>query len=89
MLELQALSYHPATAAAAVLHDVSMQLISGEPALVAGRSGSGKTTLLELISGLADPDGGQILWNGDQLNAANGAGSAAWCSSSRNAISWA
>jgi len=68
MLELQALSYQPATAAAAVLRDVSMQLASGEPALVAGRSGSGKTTLLELISGLADPDGGQILWDGDQLN---------------------
>jgi energy-coupling factor transport system ATP-binding protein len=68
MLQLQALSYHPATAVAAVLRDVSMQLASGEPALVAGRSGSGKTTLLELISGLANPDGGQILWDGDQLN---------------------
>jgi energy-coupling factor transport system ATP-binding protein len=35
---------------------------------VAGRSGSGKTTLLEVISGLADPDGGRILWNGEALN---------------------
>jgi energy-coupling factor transport system ATP-binding protein len=68
MLQLQAVSYHPATAVATVLRDVSMQLASGEPALVAGRSGSGKTTLLELISGLANPDGGQILWDGDQLN---------------------
>jgi energy-coupling factor transport system ATP-binding protein len=40
----------------------------GEPALVAGRSGSGKTTLLEVISGLADADGGRILWNGEVLN---------------------
>ena len=69
MLELQALSYHPATAASAVLHEVSLQLASGEPALVAGRSGSGKTTLLELISGLAEPDGGQIRWDGEPLTA--------------------
>ncbi len=69
MLELQDLSYHPATAAAPVLHEVSLQLASGEPALVAGRSGSGKTTLLELISGLAEPDGGQIRWDGEPLTA--------------------
>ena len=69
MLELQALSYHPATAASAVLHEVSLQLASGEPALVAGRSGSGKTTLLEWISGLAEPDGGQIRWDGEPLTA--------------------
>jgi energy-coupling factor transport system ATP-binding protein len=36
--------------------------------LVAGRSGSGKTTLLELIGGLADPDAGAILWDGETLN---------------------
>ena len=69
MLELQSLSYHPATAAAPVLCEVSLQLPSGEAALVAGRSGSGKTTLLELISGLAEPDGGRILWNGETLTA--------------------
>ncbi len=69
MLELQNLSYHPATAASPVLQQVSLQLASGEAALVAGRSGSGKTTLLELISGLAEPDGGRILWNGEVLTA--------------------
>ena len=36
---------------------------------MAGRSGSGKTTLLELISGLADPSRGRILWNGAPLAA--------------------
>jgi energy-coupling factor transport system ATP-binding protein len=69
MLELQDLSYHPATAASPVLQQVSLQLASGGAALVAGRSGSGKTTLLELISGLAKPDGGRILWNGEALTA--------------------
>ena len=69
MLELQSLAYHPATAAEPLLRDVSLRLPIGEPALVAGRSGSGKTTLLELISGLADPSRGRILWNGEALDA--------------------
>jgi energy-coupling factor transport system ATP-binding protein len=68
MLDLQALHYHPATSPEPVLRDISLTLAAGEPALVAGRSGSGKTTLLELISGLAEPDGGRILWNGEPLN---------------------
>jgi energy-coupling factor transport system ATP-binding protein len=69
MLALQSLRYHPATSADPVLRDINLTLAAGEPALVAGRSGSGKTTLLELISGLAEPDAGQVLWNGDALSA--------------------
>lgn len=69
MLELQSLAYHPATAAQPLLRDVSLRLPVGEPGLVAGRSGSGKTTLLELISGLADPTRGRVLWNGQPLDA--------------------
>jgi len=68
MLELRNLHYHPATAREPVLRSVSLQLAVGEPQLVAGRSGSGKTTLLELIGGLADPDGGEILWDGERLD---------------------
>jgi len=67
MLELRGLRYHPPTAREPVLRDISLQLSSGAPRLVAGRSGSGKSTLLELIGGLADPDAGQILWNGEEL----------------------
>ncbi len=66
MLELRSIRYHPATASEPVLRDVNLRLPVGEPALVAGRSGSGKTTLLEVIGGLAEADGGRILWN-DQL----------------------
>jgi energy-coupling factor transport system ATP-binding protein len=68
MLELQSVRYHPATSAEPVLRDVNLRLVAGTPTLVAGRSGSGKTTLLEVISGLAEPDGGLILWNGEALN---------------------
>ena len=61
VLDLQSLRYHPATSPEPVLRDICLTLAAGEPALVAGRSGSGKTTLLELISGLAEPDGGRVL----------------------------
>ncbi|MCP9791442.1 ABC transporter ATP-binding protein [Vulcanococcus limneticus] len=69
MLELQSLHYQAATAPEPVLRGASLSLEPGQPALVAGRSGSGKTTLLELISGLAQPQRGAILWNGTALNA--------------------
>ncbi|MFN5116656.1 MAG: ABC transporter ATP-binding protein [Cyanobacteriota bacterium] len=68
MLELQSLRYQPATARMPVLSDVNLQLPVGQLTLVAGRSGSGKSTLLDLISGLAEPDGGRILWQGENLN---------------------
>lgn len=68
MLEVIGLRYHPATAPAPVLRDVTFQLPVGAPALVAGRSGSGKTTLLEVLCGLAEADGGRILWNGEALS---------------------
>jgi energy-coupling factor transport system ATP-binding protein len=69
MLELQSLTYHPATAVEPLLQQVSLTLPVGQPALVAGPSGSGKTTLLELISGLADPTRGRILWQGRSVDA--------------------
>ncbi len=68
MLDVIGLRYHPATAPAPVLRDVTFQLPVGVPALVAGRSGSGKTTLLEVLCGLAEADGGRILWNGEVLS---------------------
>ena len=68
MLELRNVSYQPATAVAPVLCGVSLTLAVGRASLVAGRSGSGKTTLLEVISGLAEPSSGQVMWEGERLN---------------------
>ena len=68
MLELRNVSYQPATAAQPVLRDVSLTVPAGRVALVAGRSGSGKTTLLDVISGLAEPSSGTVLWEGQPLN---------------------
>src|SRR5262249_34670962 len=50
-----------------VLHNVSMGLRPGEIALVMGPSGSGKSTLLALLSGLQQPEQGQVLGFGEDL----------------------
>jgi ATP-binding cassette subfamily C protein len=44
----------------AILTDVSLIIPAGSFAAITGRSGSGKTTIVDLISGLLQPDSGQI-----------------------------
>jgi putative ABC transport system ATP-binding protein len=43
------------------LRDVSFDLYPGQLALLMGPSGSGKSTLLAILSGLLNPDSGQVL----------------------------
>lgn len=43
------------------LRDVSIDLYRGQLALLMGPSGSGKSTLLAIMSGLLQPDSGQVL----------------------------
>lgn len=50
-----------------VLQDVSITLRQGEIVSLLGISGSGKTTLFNIISGLAEPDAGQVLLNGEDI----------------------
>lgn len=45
----------------AALQQVSVDLYPGQLALLMGPSGSGKSTLLAVLSGLLDPDTGQVL----------------------------
>jgi sulfate transport system ATP-binding protein len=47
------------------LHDVSLNIVSGELIALLGPSGSGKTTLLRLIAGLESPTDGTIFF-GDE-----------------------
>ncbi|HLN27109.1 MAG TPA: ABC transporter ATP-binding protein [Gemmataceae bacterium] len=53
--------------ATTALHDVSLDLFSGEFALLMGPSGSGKSTLLAALSGLLRPDNGNVTALGEDL----------------------
>ena len=48
------------------LEDVNLQLGSGRIAGLLGPNGSGKTTLIKLAEGLLQPDGGEILIEGEK-----------------------
>jgi len=50
-----------------VLNDINLTLKEGEIVGLLGRSGSGKSTLLRLISGLAQPVSGEVLYHGEPV----------------------
>jgi sulfate transport system ATP-binding protein len=50
------------------LHDVSLDIHSGELIALLGPSGSGKTTLLRLIAGLERPSSGRIFFGGEDAS---------------------
>src|SRR5947207_4786841 len=53
------------------LDGISLEVRQGQFLAIMGASGSGKSTLLHLMAGLAQPDGGQVLVNGENLAALN------------------
>lgn len=50
-----------------IIKDVSLTLNDGEIVALLGVSGSGKTTLFNIIAGLHNPDGGDVLLNGESI----------------------
>ena len=50
-----------------VLNDINLTLAEGEIVGLLGRSGSGKSTLLRLISGLARPTAGSVVYRGQPV----------------------
>ena len=50
-----------------VLNDINLTLKEGEIVGLLGRSGSGKSTLLRLISGLARPTSGSVVYQGQPV----------------------
>jgi phosphonate transport system ATP-binding protein len=69
MLEIKNLTkvYDDGTVA---LKDISFTVEPGEFLVIIGLSGSGKSTLLRCINRLIDPTEGQILWDGQDITAA-------------------
>ena len=50
-----------------IVHDVSLDIASGESVAVVGPSGAGKSTLLALLAGLDQPSAGRVLLEGRDL----------------------
>ena len=50
-----------------VLQNISYDFEKGRIYCIMGKSGAGKTTLLSILSGLAAPTGGEILYNGQNV----------------------
>ncbi|MBM7038000.1 ABC transporter ATP-binding protein [Vibrio ulleungensis] len=51
-----------------IFENVSFDVKSAKITAIIGPSGIGKTTLLKLLSGLLEPDDGQVLFNGHHLH---------------------
>ncbi|MEO1309077.1 MAG: ATP-binding cassette domain-containing protein, partial [Pseudomonadota bacterium] len=58
------------------VQDVSFQIRAGETLGLVGESGCGKSTVGKLVLGLLAPSGGDVLFDGQTLSAAQG--STAW-----------
>src|SRR5271170_1582865 len=69
MIEVRALkkSFGPQP----VLDDVSFQIEHGESVVIIGRSGGGKSVLLKHIVGLLQPDSGEVLIDGENIELMN------------------
>jgi putative ABC transport system ATP-binding protein len=52
-----------------IVHDVSLDIATGESVAVVGASGAGKSTLLALLAGLDTPTAGKIWLDGTDLTA--------------------
>ena len=51
------------------VHDVSLEVKSGEFVAIIGHSGSGKTTLFNMIAGLISPTSGKVFIDGEEITA--------------------
>ena len=68
MLEIKDISYtYKGKGNRQILKDINMTFEEGKFYVIVGTSGSGKTTLLSLLAGLDEPQSGQILYAGDDI----------------------
>ena len=66
-LELKNLTFSYENQKTPALADVSFSVNVGEKIAIVGHNGAGKTTLIKLLQRLYDPDGGEILVNGENI----------------------
>ena len=68
ILSLEKISYSYEGGSRSVLNELSYEFEKGKIYAIVGKSGAGKTTLLSLLSGLATPTGGKILFDGKDIS---------------------
>lgn len=51
-----------------ILKKINLSIEDGEFVSIMGESGSGKSTLLSILGGFLTPDGGEVLWNGEDIS---------------------
>ena len=67
MLKLQAVEISKAYRGRKVVDDVELEIGQGEVVGLLGPNGAGKTTTFSILVGLARPDSGRVLLNGDEI----------------------
>src|SRR5258708_23665181 len=67
MLKLQAVELSKSYQGRKVVDDLDMEISQGEVVGVLGPNGAGKTTTFYILVGLARPDSGRVLLNGDDI----------------------
>jgi len=73
MIELKRINklYQSAGGDVHALKDTDLHIGRGQNVVIVGKSGSGKSTLLNVISGIDRPSSGEVIVNGQDLNALN------------------
>ncbi|MGH6785505.1 MAG: ATP-binding cassette domain-containing protein [Novosphingobium sp.] len=66
-IAFRGLTYHAPGRADAVLRGVDGEIGAGELAALFGASGAGKTTLADIVLGLVEADGGELLFDGSRI----------------------
>src|SRR5215831_16168100 len=67
MLKLQALDLNKSYKGRKVVDDLGLEIGQGEVVGLLGPNGAGKTTTFYILVGLATPDSGRVLLNGDDI----------------------
>jgi lipopolysaccharide export system ATP-binding protein len=67
MLKFQAVEINKAYRGRKVVHDVSLEIRQGEVIGLLGPNGAGKTTTFYIMVGLAQPDSGRVLLDGEDI----------------------
>lgn len=65
---LEASGLHKTFGGIHAVRDVSLTVMPGEVVALAGDNGAGKSTLIKMISGVYQPDGGEIRYEGERVD---------------------